>query len=527
MVAIAVYAPALRNLYTLDDTLISSTAHDRASASLSTLFSHEYFGRYDQDTYRPFATLTSMFDFRIGIDPRHAAHAQNILWQAGAAALVFAFARRFLPLAAALVAGLFFAIHPGTTESTVSIGYREDAVVTCLLVASLSLTWSGHAARRGLALGLYALALFTKENAIVFPALVVVARVTLERPVSREKRRAWLRELAAFALVTAAYVVVRFGVMGSPERFADPAGGTYWRTLVAVPWIFAHYVRVLFWPWPLLALYAHEFPEGGVLLPQLPWIALDVGFLLVAFGLARSRPFIGFGLLWFAVALAPVLHFVPMRVWAADRFVHLSLVGGAFAAGATFAALQAAAASPAARRAIVAGTAAALVALLALTEQRIPVWHDDVALWRDTLRHNPRAYLGHFYLAVDDETHGRAERARARLRAAVDDCPRDSAFGRDRFCAYFASKLGLMQLQAGLLNEARATLDEALSFSSAYAPAIVGLGDVCLAMGDLSCARRELTIVTGLDPRLPVVRAMVDDLRMRLERAEAAAPAAK
>ena len=290
----------MRNLYTLDDVLIASTKVDREHAPLSTLFDGHYFTRYKQDTYRPVATLTSMVDHRLGIDPRHAGHAQNILWHAATSFLVLLLARRWLPPVAALVAGLFFAVHPAATEATVSIGYREDAMVALFLVSSLLLTWRGKLGERVLALVVYALALFTKENAIVFPALLTLARLTLER-VGPLDKRAFARELAAFTLVTVGFSVVRFGVMASPDAFADAAGGTYAATLVAVPRIFAHYLRLLVAPWRLLVLYAHMFPLGASFASQVPWLLLDLAFLAGSVWLARTRPVLGFGLLWFAL----------------------------------------------------------------------------------------------------------------------------------------------------------------------------------------------------------------------------------
>jgi hypothetical protein len=517
-VAVGTYAPSMRNLYTLDDMLVSTTALDREHAPVSTLFDRQYFSRYNQDTYRPVATLTSMIDHRIGVDPRHAGHAQNILWQAGTALLVFLLGRRWLPSTAALVAGLFFAVHPGATEATLAIGYREDAVVAFLLVASLLLTWRGTLGSRVLALLCYGLALFTKENAIVFPALLALARLTLERDGPLD-RRAVARELAAFALVTVGYLGIRFGVMASPFTFADHAGGTYDGTLVAVPRIFTHYLRVLVAPWPLLVLYDHMFPLGASLVSQLPWLVLDLAFVAGAVWLARKWSVLGFGLLWFAIALAPVLHFVPMRVTAADRFIHVSLVGGAIAAGALFALAQANIYRPPLRRALHACAALALVVLLGVTERRIPVWHDDLSLWTDTLRHNPRAYIGHFFLASRAEADGNLDGARHELELAVADCPRESRFGRERFCSYFASKLGFLLLRRNDRPAARAAFIEALAFVPDYAIAYVGLGHLALGRGDLEGARDFVAAATRVDSRLPAVRDLIADLRADIARA--------
>jgi tetratricopeptide (TPR) repeat protein len=261
---------------------------------------------------------------------------------------------------------------------------------------------------------------------------------------------------------------------------------------------------------------------GAPFVTQLPWLAVDLAFIGGAVWLARVNAPLGFGLLWFTVALTPTLHFVPMRVAAADRFMYLPLVGGAIAAGALFAKAVEAASRPAARRAVQAVCAMALVALVVLTELRIPVWYDDLTLWRDTLRHNPRAYMGHHALAVALGADGRISEAVHELEAAIADCPRESKFGRVRFCSFYAARLGYTLLHRRDLSGARAAFNDALEFTPSYAPSFAGLGEVALAEGNLPAARHFADIATLLNPGAPVARAAIDGLRAGIGRAERA-----
>jgi hypothetical protein len=525
--AVAVYAPAMGNDYCFDDSLIVETSADRQHAPWSTLFDREYFERYNQDTYRPTATFLSMVNHRIGLDPRHAGHAQGIIWHAGTAALVYALATHFLPSAGALVAGLMFAVHPVGTESTVSIGYSEDAIATALVVAALLLNTAGGPRRRLAALACYTLALFAKENAVVLPALLVLMRLAFRRGAPLD-RRALALDLSAFALVTAGYLVIRFGVMASPERFADPAGGTYADTLVAVPRIFAHYLGLMVVPWPQLVQYAHMFPFGASWTSQLPWLAIDLAFLLLAARAVRSHPPIGFGLLWFTIALAPVMHFVPMRVSAADRFMHLPLVGAAFAFGGGAAAiLERLAGHPAARRALAACAGAALVTLVVLTEQRIAVWHDDVTLWNDTLAHNPRAYLGHLVLANDHADHGRPASAGDELEKALATCPRESEFGREKFCVQYAVMLGFNRRAGGWPEAASAAFNAALRLVPSCAPALVGLGYLQLDQGRIGEAMHYARRAAVTEEKSLAVRELVEHFGSQVRRAAATAGGAE
>jgi hypothetical protein len=522
MVAALTYAPALHNEYTLDDHLIEATSADRAQAPFSTLFDRTYFERFRQDTYRPVATFTSMIGHRAGGDPAVVGHVQNAAWHAGAAALVNVFARRMLGPGPALFASLVFAVHPAASEAALCIGYREDMIVGFLALASLLLTLRGGRGPRLAALAAYALALFAKENAAVLPALVVLTRLTVARDGPLDIR-ALARELAGYLLVTVGYLVIRFGAMASPEPFADPAGGTFGATIVAVPRIFAHYLRLLILPWPLMVLYAHMFPLGGSWVGQLPWLALDVAFIAGSVKLARVRPALGLGLLWFTFALTPTLHFVPMRVTAADRFMYLSMVGGAIAAGAILEMVLASARKPAQRGLVWSGAGAALLVLLALTEQRVTVWHDDLTLWTDTLRHNPNAYMGHFVVGATLSARGQHLEARRELESALASCPSESRFGRERCCAHYAVSVGFERIQTDDLLAAREAFAQSLEYLKDNVPATVGLGYVELLAGNTVEARRYAERAIQLnagDSRNPTITSFQELLeQVELQRA--------
>jgi hypothetical protein len=514
-VAALTYAPALDNEYALDDHV--ETSVDRAQAPFSSLFDRTYFQRYDQDTYRPVATFCSMIGHRLGVDPLIAGHVQNALWHAGATVLVNLHAGRILAPASALFAALVFAVHPAASEAAISIAFREDMIVCFLALGSLLLTLQGGLGPRLAALIAYGLALFAKENAAVLPALLVLTRLTVARDGAVDVR-ALVRELAGYLFVTAGYLLIRFGIMASPRPFADSVGGTYADTVVAVPRIFAHYVRLLIVPWPLMVLYAHMFPIGEPWIGQLPWLALDLAIIAGSVKLARARPPLGFGLLWFALALTPTLHFVPMRVAAADRFLYLSMVGGAIAAGAFLEMVIAAARQSVERRMIWASAGVALFALLAVTEQRITVWHDDLSLWTDTLRHNPRAYIGHYILGEACGKRGQREEARRELEAALADCPRESTFGRQRFCAPYAVAVGFARLHAHDVAAAREAFALSFEYASDNVPGIVGLGYIHLLEGNVAEARRHADWATRLSAGDPSGRATLASFRVLLGR---------
>lgn len=525
VVAMATYAPALRNTYTLDGHLIDEQRAAFASAPLSSLFDGRYFELYIQDTYRPVVTVSTMVDYRLGVDPRIAGHVQTSLWHGATSALVEVLASTIVSPEAALVAALTFAVHPVATEAASCLGFREDVLVAFFAVATVLLSLSPRPGRRRWALLTCLLALFTKENAIVIPALVLLARLTVgrARPLAR---RAQALELGGLALVTALYLLIRFHVMAGPYPFTDPVAGTFAASIVAAPRILAHDLRLFVVPWPLLVAYSHMFPFGASWASQLPWVLADLGVAAGAVWLARVRPVIGFGMLWYMVALAPTLHLAPMRVETADRFVHLSLVGGALALGGLYDALAQSSRWLGARRVARGAAGVGILALLVLTELRIPTWHDDFTLWTDTLRHNPGAYIGHAVLAQRFEAAGQAAESQRELELALATCPRENEFGRTRFCARYAGSLGFIRLTRGDRDAARKAFDEAMTFARDYIPAVVGYGYLALVNGDLDGARAQAALAERLAPVASTLREMVARFRSDLDRVEAARRAA-
>jgi tetratricopeptide (TPR) repeat protein len=200
------------------------------------------------------------------------------------------------------------------------------------------------------------------------------------------------------------------------------------------------------------------------------------------------------------------------------------MVGGAIAGGAVLEMLIGAAQRRTQRRMVWAGAGALLFVFLAVTEQRVTVWHDDLSLWKDTLRHNPQAYMGHYVLGTTFGDRGQHEEARRELESAVATCPRESTFGRERFCARYAVALGFARIETHDLPAAREAYALALSYADDYVPAIVGLGYVDLLQGNMAEARRHAERATDLSEDDPRGRDVLNNFRTLLHQVERDGP---
>jgi hypothetical protein len=503
----AAFARSLGNAFTYDEPLVLVQAQAfLKSSDFSALVTKDYFAGSLEGTWRPFCTLTYMFDAFVAFAPA-TFKADSVLWHIGCAWLVMALARRLLPARHrrfAIVAGLVFALHPVTTETVDNASFREDSLVTFWTLATLVLAFDG---RRALALVAFALGLLSKESAVVAPVLLAIIRLTrpvAERP-GHPDRRGLARELVPYGVVLAIYLAIRFGPLKTAGQYATYPGGSFAATMTGMPLVWAHDLRLLVWPWPLCADYTGYFPFGHVPAGALVASALVVLAFVAALVVAarRGQTLVALGLGWFALALGPVSNFIPVPIPAAERFLVLPLVGIGLAAAAAAGALSEELPDRAWRVA-----RGAFVAVLAVFVGMITVrrgaWSDDAALWADTVAVNPRscgaqsAVGGTLLRRGIDEASGAASGAASGegavdvLRAAAEHqrvALRQCADASDPArAAKFYTRLGAAEALLSHLPPARAALERALVLAPRDPLTVAWLGYVHLLSGDTAGA---------------------------------------
>jgi protein O-mannosyl-transferase len=488
LVVVAAFARSLANGFSYDEPLVIVQAQTfLKSTDVHLLVTRDYFAASLEGTWRPFCTLTYMLDALVAFTPA-VFKAQSVLWHVGAACLVMALARRLLPgkqRHLALVAGLVFALHPVTTETVDNASFREDSLVTFWTLATILLALGGRPRRALLA---FALGLLSKESAVVAPVFLALIRLT-GPATERRPARAVARELAPFGAVLAAYLAVRFGPMKTVGQYALYPGGSLAATLDGMPVVWAHYLSLLVWPWPLCADYTGYFTFGHVpaaeLVPAVGAVAVFVMAIVVA--ARRGQPGIAFGLGWFALALGPVSNFIPVPIPAAERFLTLPLVGIGLAAAAAAGALSER--LPRARWRLVRGAwLVMLVAFVVVLNVRHGAWRDDATLWRDTVAINPRACGAQSAVGGTLLDRGIEERSADLLRDAVAHQRLALSLCADRSdearAAMIYTRLGAAEALLGHVPAARAALERAVALAPRYALAVVWLGYAHALAGD-------------------------------------------
>ena len=375
------------------------------------------------DGYRPLTVLAFKIEWAIGHGAPQVFHAVNILLYVIACLLIFALARKMLPLQAAWLVAAFFAVHPVHVEAVANIvGQSELLVAVAFLgatVAYLADRMQGVLRPRTAVFiaVLYALGCFSKEHAITLPAILIIAELTVIQDATPTRER-MLRLRPFFLGLTA--VAVAFVAARSTVLADHSLGGfapflpfstlhiTARERILTALGVVPEWMRLFFWPARLSSDYGPPDIEiaQGLSVSQLPGVLLLIAVVALGIVLRRRQRVISFGI-WFAsLTLLPSSNFLlPAGIVLAERTLFLPSVGAMLVVGA-LALLVAEYVRARARNWRVTSVALAVpVALLLVvggwrSSSRTRVWHDNGVLLAQAVTDSPLSYHAHYMLGA-------------------------------------------------------------------------------------------------------------------------------
>ncbi len=580
LLAAALYAPTLSHGFPFDDGLIlRENSFIRDPANVAALVTPRYFESGEM-SWRPLPTLSHILEATlvgmrdappvgwakalaqqpvpwaggIGEPPAGVFHATNLLLHAACAALVAALALALAGPAPALVAGLLLAAHPVCTEAVCVASFREDLLALAGSLGALLLLRPGAStAPRRLAGGwaCAAVAILSKESALLLPALLLAAELLLSPPGARRGWGTLARIHGPVLAIAGLYAAVRFGLLTNPQeavhaRFAP----TLPYRLLLLPALLLEHARLLLFP---AVLHADYWPVP-VLSPAdprfLPGMALGLAALAgAAWAWRRRAPLAGVGAALLAMSLAPVAGLNPLPNPLAERYLYAPAAG----AGLLLAAGLSAVASrrPGLRPAAI-GAAGLLVAFgSSRTLLRVPDWASQGSIleateksgirslralvWQQEKLKEVRDWDGQLELgrkalalfepypfeAAPGRFHavlglGQAWRRKAfdlqvagrPAVAELDEAARWTAEARQLAPDHWipADEMGLIAKQRGDLPGARTLLEEAVRLAWPSDAMVRGhLAELLEQMGDRDGAEREYREALRTDPRSSVL----------------------
>jgi hypothetical protein len=421
-IAIAVLAvlaslSGIGNGFALDDVHIIFENHRvHALTEAWRLFGQTYWPPEEgASLYRPLTMLAFCVQWVLGHGSPLPFHLTNILLYAAVSVALYRLAVLLVPTPAAIAGAALFAVHPVHTEVVANVVGQAELWVALLGIVLISRYIRVRRAGRVpplevaiLAL-LYLAACMFKEHAIVLPALLIAAELTVVGGEGRVRERA--RQLwpffAALLIAGCLFVFLRTVVIGRVATGGPNVlllGVPFSTRLFTMLRVFMEWVRLFVWPASLSADYSSRRIEAATSFDAsfVPALLVGFGVMAIAWSLRRSKPAVTFGLLWAGVTLLmPSNLLVVTGNVLAERTLFLPSAGLAMCAGVAAVQLWTSMSERgrAPRLAIAALLAAVLAGGIARSSTRNVAWRDNEKLFRQTVLDVPMSYRAHWMLA--------------------------------------------------------------------------------------------------------------------------------
>jgi protein O-mannosyl-transferase len=397
IVAFWAYSPVFNGPFLFDDTVLPP-ARLGLDQPLS-WYLHEI---------RPMVMFTYWLNYTLSGRAPFGYHLLSLLFHLVTSSLVFLIVRRLLswsgvdesrrPLIAGFAAAIYL-LHPAQSESVAYISGRFEALSVMFAYAAFAVfllrpgpvvTW----ARAVAILGLFGLALASKEHTIALPALLLLTDYWWNPGFSFKGIRGNWRVYAPLALGALAGLVFFWQLI-----LHSPSAGFGLNDLRWYEYLFTQF-RALFvylemFVLPVRLTADWDFPISRTILQHGSIFGLAVLLALVAaaWWYRRRFPLATYGFFVFLLLMAPTSSILPIKDPIAERRIYFSILGLLLIVADVLARVKI-------ERRVLAWCAVAVALLAAIgTHARAQVWSSPVSLWEDTAAKSPNKSRVHQQLA--------------------------------------------------------------------------------------------------------------------------------
>jgi len=367
-----------------DDAYITLNPYIRSfnPENIQAIFSH-----FSRSNYAPLHILSYSLDYALWGLNSYGFHLANTLLHLLNTVLLYLLLLRFrISHWIALTTGIIFAIHPVQIETVVWLSQRKSLLAFLFFMLSFHFYLAAgkgedrHKCYLVLSVLAFLFSGLSKISAITAPILYLLYDRLLGRGCSKKN----LLEKVPFFLIALALGIVALISQRSVTR-VDYYGGTLFTNVLTVCVALVQYIRILFLPVHLSALYYFEYrhiTEPAVLISLL----VLSGITLFAVMIYRKNPELRFWILWPIVTIIPNLQIVPLLAVMADRYLYIPMVGlavlitGLWAKGSR---------NVGHRMAMRTSALIILVLLGLLNDHQTRIWQDNTTFWTATAKRSP------------------------------------------------------------------------------------------------------------------------------------------
>ena len=403
--------------------------------------------------YRPIYQLWQMLNEQLFGSVLPWWHVTSLLLHIAATFLVYQLGVKLLKERwTAALGALLFAFHPIHAESVAYVTASTDLLVTVFSLAAF-LAYFRFREEKGsvvfwiASVALAALAIFSKETAVMFPGMLVAYEALRQTPAEGERIWKQLVWTLPFFAVVGAYLAVRTALFGF--NTGPGPGPNHLKPFLDIPLVLLTYLRNLLWPNRLSFFYPAEWTSRWTVLKGAA-VVLVILALVFLWKRYRDRSGVRLQIVWMAICFVPALLSVYAFVqedWIHDRHMYLVSVPLCL----FVAAVLTDRAWP--RKAAIIASSAVMAALLLDLAFQVPKFRDNTTLYESALKVAPRSLLAHGFYGEALWGYGRYEDGLREFQIMTELSPR-SAGAHERYGAALA--------QLGRDDEALSEFEQAL-----------------------------------------------------------------
>jgi len=407
------------------------------------------------NSYRPLQMLTYLVDHTLWSSDVRGFHFSSILNHVLAAWAVFGLILvLYKDRLIAFTAGAFFVVHPVHTEAVAYLSGRADSLAAIFVLLAILFYIKGleTQAPKWFAgtVAAYILALLSRENALVLPALLLLYQYSF-------KKKSSFATLGTLFAVSILYIVLRttvfdFHIDGNiPETLL-------WQRLPGFFVAVFNYLRIIALPLGLHMEYGNTLFSFNDPRAVAGIMILAVALALI-FERRKQRGPVFFGLSWFFICLLPVSNLYPINAYMAEHWLYLPSIGLFLIAAWGLSLLFQ---KDVYRRAALAASAVLLILWVGLTVLQNRHWKNETAFYEHTIRYardSPRMING---LAMAYFSDGRTANAIRVYEQAIRDFPAE---------AFYRSNLGALYMAGHNIGKAEKLFKQAVEIDPDFANA--------------------------------------------------------
>ncbi|MCX5678112.1 MAG: tetratricopeptide repeat protein [Candidatus Omnitrophica bacterium] len=464
ILGIAVYANSLNGKFVYDDhILVKDNALIREWPISLKLFTTGFgiSGYMKSSFYRPLQMITYAMNYHSWKLSVIGYHLTSILLHILVALCIYWLIDiLFNDKTLSFLTAIFFVVHPLHTGVVNYISSRADPMYLFFMLISLIFYIKSSRANNAIhyiiMASSYLLALLSKENSLILPALILLYHYTF-----KEKIR--LKEFLSISGITFIYILLRVTVL----KYLMTGSISNSTLLQRIPGFFAaitDYIKLPFLPIGLHMEYGA--PIFSFIDPKvICGIAILITLIFLAVKTVKTNRLTSFSILWFLVTLIPVSNLYPINAYMAENWLYLPSIG-------FFLILSRFLIEAYRKERYRILTITLAVLLLAfysyLTIIQNDTWREPVPFYERILKYAPGSPKVYNNLASIYDEAGRKEEAIAMYKKAIEINPNYAE-------AY--SNLANRYNEAGRKEEAIAMYKKAIEINPNYAPAYSNLAN--------------------------------------------------